>query len=266
MNNVTSRKCSRCGSTVPRPTPPLQHPGTELESEDQPPRSRQADEAILKRLYALEVQAAANALGHAKIRGGDISDYEVGEAWNKLKDLKHLGWRGAAAAGPDAEVPQNNKPDPDELAELRARLHARVLKNIQIGREADERFEKTGDKGGLGAVLEKQQMHIKALQRRVGDLEALMTALLVIIDPIRIVNPNHRRLRRYMNDDCGGSCVQEQLQLTDLGNVPRGGDIAAHDFLVAVVHQPYYSLLNGHRAIAPGTPPEGELPVYQDGG
>lgn len=155
------------------------------------------------------------------------------------------------------------KPDPHELAELRARLHARVLTNLQLGREADERFEKASDKV-YGAMLDQQREHIKALQRRLGDLEALATALMVIIDPIRILNPDDKRLARYNSDDCGGCCTQEQLQLTDLGNVPRGGDISAHDFLVAVVHQPYYCLLNGHKGVPPGTPPEGKLPVYQN--
>jgi hypothetical protein len=232
---------------------------------ENPPPCSPADDAILKRLYALEVQAAGNAFGHAKMRGDDMNDYEVVATWDKLQDLKRLGWRGAAAAAPEGNAPRRNKPDPDELAELRARLHNRILKNIKLGQEADERFEKASDKGGLRAVLEQHQTHIRALQRRVGDLEALVIAWLVIIDPIRIVNPNHKRLERYNNDDCCGSCRQEQLELTDLGNVPRSGDIAAHDFLVAVVHQPYYCLLNGYGGVAPGTPPEGELPVYQDG-
>lgn len=163
------------------------------------------------------------------------------------------------------ERPDSNQPDPAELAELRARLHARILKNINLGLEADKRYAKTSNQGGPEAMLEWQQTQIKSLLRRVGDLEALVTALMVITDPTRIVDRNDHRLERYMQDDCCGCIRQEQLRLTDLGNVPRGGDIAAQDLLVAVVHQPYYCLLNGYHHVTPGTPPEGKLPVYQDG-
>jgi len=145
--------------------------------------------------------------------------------------------------------------DPDELAELRARLHARIIENIRLGQKADERRVERHEGDRVGAAFEQHETHIQLLQRRLGDLEALATALLVIIDPIRILDPEDKRLDRYNNDDSCGTSKQEQLELTDLGNVPRGGNIAAEDFLVAVIHQPYYCLLNGHKCVAPGTPP-----------
>ncbi len=136
------------------------------------------------------------------------------------------------------------------------RLYDRVLENINSCYDADRRFPWTGDKSGLRERLELHQFHIEVLQRRVGDLEALAMALLVIIDPMRIVNPHDKRLESYNKDRCCGLSKQEKLVLTDRN------DIEADGFLVAVADQPYYHLLSSHKSVALESPPESEPPVY----
>lgn len=100
------------------------------------------------------------------------------------------------------------------LSVVRQKLYKRILANIQV----------------------PEPYAVSALERRCGDLEACVLALLTIVDPSAAASLDDARLTRYRQDVLNGCCSEQQLlRLTDRGNAPGAGDLTAKNLLRVVI-------------------------------